>query len=184
MSDRKPLKPGTDGVPVQVYGQVQGTHYCPTIDTDDEYRIKLIAWNELAKLILGGKTIGGDGQQDIVTRAILTAATSGFRSGQSVSLGIDIQPLQGGLYYATENNILVLSGLSQAERNSLKIDPKSITISLYLEVDDTLEMLSPNNDTLNAAIELSEGNLNQVSFSGLDVQGSYVAAISFKLIER
>ena len=184
MSDTKQLKPGTDGVPVQVYGQVEALDYCPTIDASDGYRVKLLPWEEVARLILGGRTIGGDGQQDIITMEALVAATTGFKANQSVNVGLDIQPLQGGSYTCAETSLLTLAGLSLAERTALKVDPKSVTINLYLVVDNALEMLNPDNDTLIAAVELNTGNFSQVSFDGLDDQGTYVAAISFRLIER
>ena len=69
MSDTKQLKPGTDGVPEQVYGQIETADFLSTIDTSDGYRIKVVNWENVAKTILGGKTIGGPGNNDITTNS-------------------------------------------------------------------------------------------------------------------
>lgn len=69
MSDTKQLKPGTDGVPEQVYGQIETADFLATIDTSDGYRIKVVKWENVAKTILGGKTIGGAGNNDITTNS-------------------------------------------------------------------------------------------------------------------
>jgi hypothetical protein len=55
--------------PLIVYGQTAADDYVTWVDTSDNNRIKRIAQEELLKVILGGKTIGGTGTGDITTNS-------------------------------------------------------------------------------------------------------------------
>ena len=95
MSDKKYIKPGDDGVPEQAYGQVETIDFLATLDTSDGYRVKVISWLNAIRVILGGRTIGGQGQNDVTdNNSLQTLRNKTLRDPQIVITsvpGIDIQ---------------------------------------------------------------------------------------------